>query len=122
MKTNKPQQQSEWIWPPADQWLTFWCWWVIAIIGLVTTRIFFFFRGLTGTEWICCYIIALSIAAVGASLIFIAKIPLYRRRMFFTFGSRALPEQRRPFYRWGYRCVAFAIALLLCLLLFGKAR
>ena len=121
MKTNKRQQQTEWIWPPADHWITFGFWWVI-LVGLVISRLFFFFRALTGTEWIRCYVSALIIAAIGISLIFTAKLPLYRSRMFFTFGSRALPEPRRPFYRWGYRCVAFAIALLLCLLLFGKAR
>jgi len=41
----------------------------------------------------------------------------YRQRRFFTFGNRALPESRGAFYRWGYRCVTFAVALLLCLLL-----
>ena len=55
----KTKQQSEWIWPPADLWLTFWCWWVIAIIGIVTSKLFFFFRALTGSEWICCYVLAL---------------------------------------------------------------
>jgi len=120
--TMKTKQQTEWIWPPADQWITVWGLWIIAIMAIVPTQIFFFFRALTGMEWIRCYVSALVIAAVGVALIFIAKLPLYRRRMFFTFGSRALPEPRRPFYRWGYRCVAFAIALLLCLLLFRNAR
>ena len=60
---------------------------------------------------------ALVVAGVGVTLIFYSKLPLYRQRRFFTFGSGALPESRRAFYRWGYRCVGFAVVLLLCLLL-----
>ena len=113
----KHRDSKEWIWPPADQWITTWGMLVISIVGILTSQILLFFSRLTGTRWIWCYVIALAISAFGASLIFYAKLPLYRQRRFFTFGSRALSEQRRPFYRWGYRCIAFAVALLLCLLL-----
>jgi hypothetical protein len=94
-------------------------WWLllVAIVALLTSQLLTFFAGLTGVRWIWCYAVALAVAAVGVSLIFYAKIPLYRQWRFFTFGSGALPEGRRPFYRWGYRCVIFAVALLLCLLL-----
>jgi hypothetical protein len=109
------RKHNEWIWPPADQWIAVWGFWVIAIIAILASQLLSFFSGLTGMRWIWCYIIALVIAAVGASVIFYAKLPLYRQHRFFTFGSRALPESRRRFYRWGYRCVAFAVALLLCL-------
>jgi len=94
-------------------------WWFlsIAVVGLLTSQILMFFTRLSGTPWIWCYGIGLVIAAVGVALVFYAKLPLYQQRRFFTFGSRALPEGRRPFYRWGYRCVFLAVALLLCLLL-----
>ena len=94
-------------------------WWflLVAVIALLTSQLLTFFTKLTGTRWIWCYAIGLVIAAIGVFLIFYAKIPLYRQRRFFTFGSGALPERRRGFYRWGYRCVIFAVALLLCLLL-----
>jgi hypothetical protein len=94
-------------------------WWFlsIAIIAILTSQILAFFTGLSGTPWIWCYSIGLAVAAVGVLLIFYAKLPLYRQRRFLTFGSRALPESRRSFYRWGYRCVLFAVALLLCLFL-----
>lgn len=111
------QKRSEWIWPPPDQWLTVWGGFVMLIVMVFTTRLFSFFARLTGTPWISCYFIGLVFATVGVSLLFYAKLPLYRQGRFFTFGSRGLPEQRRPFYRWGYCCVAVAIALLLCLLL-----
>ena len=93
-------------------------WWflLVAVIALLTSQLLTFFTKLTGTRWIWCYAIGLVIAAIGVFLIFYAKIPLYRQRRFFAFGSGALPERRRRFYRWGYRCVTFAVALLLCLL------
>jgi hypothetical protein len=93
-------------------------WWLllVAVVALLTTQLLTFLTRLAGTRWVWCYAIGLAVAAVGLSLIFHAKIPLYRQRRFFTFGSAALPESKRPFYRWGYRCVLFAVALLLCLL------
>src|SRR5690349_10467107 len=76
----------------------------IAITALPASLILSFFSRLIGTPWIWCYAVALFIAAVGVSLIFYSKLPLYRQRRFFTFGSGALPADRRAFYRWGYRC------------------
>lgn len=95
-------------------------WWflLVAVIAVLAAQLLTFFTRLTGARWIWCYAIGLVVAAIGVSLILYAKIPLYRQRRFFTFGSGALPESSRLFYRWGYRCVIFAVALLLCLLLF----
>jgi len=94
-------------------------WWFLplAIIAILVSLVLNFFTRLSGTPWIWCYGISLAIATVGVSLIFYAKIPLYQQRRFLTFGSQALPEGRRSFYRWGYRCVLFAVTLLLCLFL-----
>jgi hypothetical protein len=94
-------------------------WWFLGIpfIGILASQLFAFFSRLTGTRWLWCYGVALVVAAVGVALIFYAKLPLYRQWRFFTFGSGALPESRRLPYRWGYRCVLFAVALLLGLLL-----
>ena len=94
-------------------------WWFLsmAIIASLMSQLLTFFARLTGTGWTRCYAAALVVAAVGVSLIFYAKIPLYQQRQFFTFGSCALPERKRPFYRWGYRCVILGFAWLLCLLL-----
>ncbi len=94
-------------------------WWfrIVAIVALLSSQLLTFFMRLNGARWLWCYAIGLAVAAVGVSLIFYAKVPLYRQRRFFTFGSGALPEGRRLSYRWGYRCVIFAVALFLCLLL-----
>jgi hypothetical protein len=94
-------------------------WWFVlmSVVAILTMQVFDLFTRLSGTPWIWCYGLGLAVAVVGASLIFYAKLPLYRQRRFLTFGGRALPESRRPFYRWGYRCVLYAVALLLCLFL-----
>ena len=97
--------------------LEHWGFLLMAIVGLLSAQVFMFFTRLTGTPWIWCYGVGLLVAAVGVALLFYSKLPLYRQRRFFTFGSAALPESRRSFYRWGYRCVGFSVALLLCLLL-----
>src|SRR5436190_23960117 len=104
----KNRKQTAWFWPPADQWLTVWGGFVVLIVMVLTSRLFTFFSRLTGTPWIWCYVVGLVVAALGVSLLFYAKLPLYRQRRFFTFGSRALPEERRPFYRWGYACAILA--------------
>jgi hypothetical protein len=94
-------------------------WWFlsIAVFAFAASHVLSFFTRLSGMPWIWCYAIGLVFAAIGVCLIFYAKIPLYRQRRFFTFGSGALKAERRAFYRRGYRCVIFAVALLLCLLL-----
>ena len=100
-------------WPPADQWLTTWGISVLALIGVISSVVLNFFSSLTGRQWMWFY----GVAMVGWSLIFYAKLPLLIQRHYFTFGGRIIPENRRSFYRWGYRCVVCAMVLLLCLLL-----
>src|SRR5262245_24811550 len=56
-----------------------------------------------GTTWVVAAVASLSVALLGAALIFVAKLPLYRERRFFSFGFRAIPESRHGFYRWGCR-------------------
>ena len=104
----------------SNGWQTFFEHWGLffpAIVGVCGYQILMFFTRLSGTPWIWCYGVAVFVGIVGAGLLLYAKVPLYRERRFFTFGVRALPEERRPFYRWGYYCAAFSIALLACLLL-----
>jgi len=109
------RKQEKWIWPPADQWLTVWGLFLVTLIAILSGVFLSFISTPTGAIW--CYITALAMAAVGVSLVVYAKLPLYRQRRFLTFGSGSLPESRRPFYRWGYVCVALAVALLFCLIL-----
>jgi hypothetical protein len=96
-------------------WQTFFEHWELGVgivVVFLTGQVLNFFTGLSGKSWIWCYGIGLAVAMFGALLIFYAKLPLYRQRRFLTFGSGALPENRRLFYRWGYGFVLCAAALL----------
>jgi hypothetical protein len=107
----------------SNGWQTFIEHWGIAltaVIAVVGSQLLMFFTHLSGAPWIWCYSIAVLVGGVGVALLFYAKLPLYRQSRFFTFGAQALPEQRRPFYRWGYRCAVFSIVLLACLLFSGR--
>lgn len=57
--------------------------------------------GLRGDEWIIAYASAFLVSAVGGTLLFFAKLPLYREGIYFSFGSRSLPDRMRVSYRRG---------------------
>jgi len=111
----KSRYFKDWIWPPADQWVGVYGLLTFAVVCIITARLLDFITLLTGVLWICCYVIGIGVGAVGVGLIFYAKLPLYRERRFFEFGPRSLPENRRPFYRWGYCCALLGVLLLACL-------
>ena len=46
-------------------------------------------------------LVALGVALLGATLLFISKLPLYRKGEFFSIGSAGIPAAYRRFYRWG---------------------
>ena len=66
-------------------------------------------------------IVALALAVCGVVLLFLAKLPLYRRRQFFTFGPRLLDRTHRRLYAWAYAFIALALFLfgVTCLILVG---
>jgi hypothetical protein len=84
------------------------------IVALIITSWLFSLRGWLWVAAFCC---ALLIAIVGASYLFRAKVPLYRQRRFFTFGSRHLPPASLPLYRLGCRLSLAGISLALLLLI-----
>jgi len=59
---------------------------------------------------------ALASALIGITLLFIARIPLYRQHRFFTFGPKVLPETHRRVYRIAYAFIIPSILTLLFLL------
>lgn len=60
---------------------------------------------------------AVAIGAIGITLLFFARLPLYRQRRFFTFGSRALDDRHKRLYRWSYRLIGVCVLLLVALIL-----
>ena len=67
--------------------------------------------------WVTTFWIALVVAVVGAGLLFWARLPLYRQKHFFSFGSRALPPSSIPIYRAAYALLIPSIVVLLFLAL-----
>lgn len=55
-------------------------------------------------------------AVAGIVLLFFARLPLYRQRAFFSFGSRLLDAPHRRLYRLAYGFIFMAVLLLLILL------
>lgn len=68
-----------------------------------------------GVAWIWAAGVSFCLAMVGAVLLFIAKLPLYRQGRFFTFGIQALPVSSHRLYRWGCRCSILGIVAMLVL-------
>jgi hypothetical protein len=58
------------------------------------------------------FYLALSVGAVGAVLLFFARLPLYRKRQFFAFGPRRLDAVHRKFYWAAYAFIAVSVLLL----------
>ena len=87
---------------------------LLPLIALPVSWLVFRFRG-----WSFIYL-AIGFAAVGITLLFLARLPLYRQRRFFSFGPQSLDAQHRRLYWRGYGFVA--ISIFLFLLLFALLR
>jgi hypothetical protein len=62
------------------------------------------------------YQTALGLGCMGIILLFLARLPLYRQRRFFTFGPKALPLFHRKLYWCAYAAIIPSIFLLLTIL------
>lgn len=104
---------------------TFWEHWggvmflVPMIIGLVVATSFEY---LTAMEWLYLFCAATVLLLSGGGLIAHAKVPVYRRGEFFTFGTRTVPQELRACYRWGWRMFLLGVALMLFLQLWLPLR
>jgi hypothetical protein len=76
-----------------------------------------FLSQLSGAPWIWFFTASFAFMISGGSLLFYAKLPLYRSGRFFTFGAKSVPQHLAGFYRWGWRVFLFGVVLGLCLLL-----
>jgi len=64
--------------------------------------------------------IALVLAFVGIVLLFVARLPLYRQRRFFTLGPGALDQKHRRIYWWAYIFISSGAVLLVVLYLMAR--
>jgi hypothetical protein len=59
-------------------------------------------------------------ALIGAGLLFLAKLPLYRAGIYFSFGPRAIPKSHRIFYYWGMGlALSGCLAVMMLIPLYG---
>ena len=58
------------------------------------------------------YSSGIAMGVLGVLLLFIARLPLYRARQFWTFGPRQLDRKHRCYYRLAYVAVAVSLLLL----------
>jgi hypothetical protein len=59
---------------------------------------------------------AFVLAAIGAALLFAARLPLYKQRRFFVIGPGDLDEKHRRIYRLAYRFIGVSVGLLILVL------
>jgi hypothetical protein len=83
----------------------------VAVIGILASLLL----SLPGPAWLCAAGTSFCVAVLGAILLFIAKLPLYRQGRFFTFGIKTLPASSHRAYRWGCRCSVLGILAMLLL-------
>src|ERR1700677_4158395 len=107
------QKQSNGLWTFLEHWqfVSF------AVVLFVGSWILDFFTRLSGTPWICFFVMSFALLLFGGSLIGYAKFPVYRGGRFFTFGIKSVPGHLAGYYRWGWRVFLFGVVLSLCLLL-----
>ena len=85
--------------------LEHWGFSLVAIVAAVVTplgfQVFTFFMNLSGSPWICFFVVSFALMTLGGGLIGYSKFPVYRSGHFFTFGAKSVPERLSGYYRWG---------------------
>ena len=64
------------------------------------------------TEVSTLYGVGVGAGILGALLLVLARLPLYRERRFWTVGPRQLDRKHRRFYWLAYACIAASLLLL----------
>ena len=70
-----------------------------------------------GVPWMSAYAGAILIMILGTVKLFRAKLPLYRQKRFFTWGTKGLPEASVPLYGQAIRFILAGIYTAIFLLL-----
>jgi hypothetical protein len=112
----KSRKFSDWYVPP-DIALTYSLPFAIICISVLSGILLPLISRAHGKGDLLLLYMAFALGVVGIVLLAFAKMPLYRQRRFFTFGSRALDKGHRRLYHWAYRFIGVSVVLLLFLLL-----
>jgi hypothetical protein len=81
---------------------------IAVLIGILLPVV----AGLKTADVVALYGMGVGAGVVGAALLFIARVPLYRQRRFWTFGPRYLDRKHRRIYWLAYAFVSAGLLLL----------
>ena len=112
MENRKHRDVYQWV-----KFLEHWGTLFTALVAVLVSQVFMFLINLTGTHWICFFVMSFALMIFGGGLVGYAKFPVYRSRRFFTFGVKSVPQHLAGHYRWGWRVFLFGVVLGFCLLL-----
>jgi hypothetical protein len=101
------RKTPDWYFPP-DLLILF----VIPIIAILAGVLLPVLSFLKTTDAIILFFTALGTGVMGSMLLFLARLPLYRQRRFWTFGPSALPSLHRKLYWLAYAAIVVALLLL----------
>lgn len=90
---------------------------MMPIIPIMAAVIFPSLQGRGLWAW---YGLSLLLAAIGIGFLAYARLPLYRQKKFLSIGSRELPKDRLPAYKWSWLFLGISICIQLLLLLLTK--
>ena len=86
---------------------------VLPVIAIGASCLLSLFGFLKTENAIILFYTALGIGVLGILLLFFARLPLYPRHRFWTFGSRELPSLNRKLYWLSYLFVVASVLLFL---------
>ena len=91
---------------------------VVLVLSTIATS--WTFNTIQPLGYLPIYWLGIGLSFVGLGLLFLARLPLYRRKQFFRWGIRSLPPESHGYYRWAYRLILPGIICLLMFLVFSK--
>jgi hypothetical protein len=105
------KKSSNWHFP-ADLGCFFFFWVWIAFLTFVSGGILPLVSMLRYGNALGIFYTAMTIAGVGTCLLFLARLPLYRQRRFWTVGPRELDRRHRQLYWLAHLFILASIGLL----------
>jgi hypothetical protein len=105
------KKSSDWYVPPDIAFL-FGIYFIIPAILLLSGILLPLLACFKSGDLIGVFYFALALGGVGTILLFFARLPLYRKRQFLTFGPSQLSGIHRRFYWLAYLFVAVSVLLL----------
>ena len=105
------KKSSDWYVPPDIAFL-FSIYFILPIIMVLSGMLLPLLARFKSGDLVGVFYSALALGAVGTVLLFFARLPLYRKRQFLTFGPSQLSGIHRRLYWLAYLFVAVSILLL----------